>query len=233
MAAQYKCGPGFPYDSSVRTTITDSDVRVSAWPSRGGVIILDSAEAIDFDFLGLSALNPPPKRSADQASEDDFCQRLLLLGAKWWDSEARYSIVGSIEAAAAGFEAGRRVDDAFPIAEQPVPTMREKRLVKVGWPMSGGVWVAEFDTTWAGVDEEHNLVPDDQEIGILRMARTMDERCRMLRDRFGAKFYTDLNDYHGYGFFNSWEWKETGEVGPLLKPGETVKLWRDAHYRRS
>jgi hypothetical protein len=63
--------------------------------------------------------------------------------------------------------------------------MCEKRLIKVGWPSTGGgVWIAEFDTTWAGADEEDNLVPWDGDIGRLRMARTMDERCTILVDRF-------------------------------------------------
>ncbi len=109
--------------------------------------------------------------------------------------------------------------------------MREKRLLKAGWPSNGrGVWVAEFDTVWAGVDEEDNLVPYDEDMGRLRMARTMDERCAMLRDRFEAKFYQDLKDYKGYGFFNSWDGKKDGEVGPLLMPGETQKAWIKAHY---
>ena len=191
------------------------------------MIILDAAEAMDFDFLGLSPLDPPLSRLEDPAAEDEFCQRLLLLGAKWWDSEARYAIVAEIELRGMG---SRRVNDTFALDRQPAPTMREKRLLKVGWPSSGGVWLAEFDTTWAGVDEEDKLVPYDEEIGRLRMARTMDERCAMLRDRFNAKFYRDLKDYEGYGFFNSWGWKETGEVGPLLQPDETRKIWVKAYY---
>lgn len=78
--------------------------------------------------------------------------------------------------------------------------MREKRLIKVGWPSTGGVWIAEFDRTWAGVDEEDNLVPEGEELGQLRMARTMDERCAILRDRFKAIFHRDLKSYNGYRF---------------------------------
>jgi hypothetical protein len=107
--------------------------------------------------------------------------------------------------------------------------MREKRLIKVGWPSTGGgVWIAEFDTMWAGVDED-NLVSWDGDIGRLRMARTMDERCTILGDRFKAKVYTDLKNYKGYGFFNSWETKEIVEVGPLLQPYETRDIWTKAY----
>ena len=226
-AAPCAGGPTYPYNSSVRTIFTDIDARVYAWPSRGGVIILDTAEAIDFEFLGLDPLDPPLERLDSQDAEDAFCQRLLLLGAKWWDSEARYSIISEVEAGVAG---NHRVDSTFTVNKQPAPTMAEKRLIKVGWPSSGGVWVAEFDTTWAGVDEEDKLVPEDEEIGRLRMARTMDERCGILRDRFKATFYSDLKTYEGYGFFNSWESRETGEVGSLLQPGETKDLWSRAYY---
>ena len=61
--------------------------------------------------------------------------------------------------------ANQRVDSAFVADEQPPPTMREKRLTKVGWPSTGGFWIAEFDTTWAGVAEEDNLVPEDENLG--------------------------------------------------------------------
>lgn len=146
------------------------------------MIVLDTAEAIDFEFLDLNPLDPPLERLDNEADEDAFCQRLLLLGAKWWDSEARHSIILSLETGAAG---NRR---ACVVDKQPPPTLREKRLIKVRWPSTGEFWVAEFDTTWAGVDEEDNLVLWDEDIGRLRMARTMDERCAMLRDRFEATF---------------------------------------------
>lgn len=124
----------------------------------------------------------------------------------------------------------QRVDGAFRLNDEPEPTMREKRLIRVGWASTGGVWVAEFDTTWAAVDEEDNLVPEMEDLGRLTMARTMDERCELLRDRLRASFYEDLKEYEGYGFLNAWEWKEHGEVGPLLQPAETVKAWSKAYY---
>lgn len=176
-----RCGPSYPYNSSQRVRFTDDRARILAWPSRGGVIVLDEAEAMDFEFLGLDPLDPPMKRLPDDSEEDVFCQRLLLLGAKWWDSEARFTKVLEIESGAAP---NHRVNGAFIINKQPPPTMREKRLIKVGWPSTGGVWISEFDTTWAGVDEEDNLLDWDEDLGRLRMARTMDERCNMLRDRF-------------------------------------------------
>ena len=112
--------------------------------------------------------------------------------------------------------------------------MREKRLVKVGWE-EGGCWVSEFDTTWAGVDEEDNLLPEGEELGRLRMCRTMGERCEVLRERFRGVWYGegDWGAYRGWGFFNAWGEKEggRGEVGKLLRPEETRRAWLEAYYR--
>ncbi len=68
---------------------------------------------------------------------------------------------------------------------EPAPTMAEKRFVSVSWPTTGGLWIAEFDTSLWGIEEEDNLVPDD--VARLSMARTMDERTRLLRDHFDAR----------------------------------------------
>lgn len=73
-------------------------------------------------------------------------------------------------------------------------------------------------------------MPWGEETGRLRMARAIDERCAILRDRFEATFYRDLKSYEGYGFFNSWESKETEETGPLLQPDETHDMWLKAYY---
>lgn len=54
----------------------------------------------------------------------------------------------------------------------------------------------------------------------------MDERCRILKDRFNGRFYQDVGDYEGDAFLRAWEWKETGEVGDLLTPSQTVQEWR-------
>lgn len=48
---------------------------------RGGVVVFNGAEAIDFEFLGLRPLDPSVEHLDNQAAEDALCQRLLLLGA--------------------------------------------------------------------------------------------------------------------------------------------------------
>lgn len=39
----------------------------------------------------------------------------------------------------------------------------------------------------------------------LQSAKTMDERCRVLREHFKARFYLDLDEYDGLGDHNAWE----------------------------
>ena len=152
-------------------------------------------------------MDPIEWRLESQAAEDEFCQRLLHLGAKWWDSEARCVFI---------HDAGDMEPNVIESLErelEPWPTMRERRWVSVGWPSTGGLWVGEFDTTMFEPVEDDNIVPSDT--ARLMLASTMDEKCRILREHFDAKFYQHVEQYEGYGFLNSWETKETGEVGPL------------------
>ena len=84
--------------------------------------------------------------------------------------------------------------------------------MSVGWPTTDGLWLAEFDTNLYGIEEDDLLLAD---ILRLRLARTMDERCAILRDHFNATFYEDIQDYNGYSFLNMWDETKTGEAGPL------------------
>ena len=58
--------------------------------------MLENVDAVDLDFLGLNYLDPPRERLDDQIEEDTFCQRLLLLGAKWFSSKERQSFVHAV-----------------------------------------------------------------------------------------------------------------------------------------
>ena len=175
-------GYSVPYPRHSCTVLSLTHATIYAHPSRGGVIVLSPAYVPDFYFLGLDPLNPPlqnflvtvrpieaktPITSGPEA-EDDFARRLLLLGAKWYDSEARFNILTEMESLAFGIaeenqqkpEDEIRVDSSWRMSEQPPPTRREKRRISVGWPSEGGgVWVAEYDTSWFGVDEDDNLEP--------------------------------------------------------------------------
>jgi len=205
------CGPRTFYKPPTRRTVmTDDTICLYAWPSRGGLIVLEGTDAIDFTFLGLDRLDPPLRRDSDQAAEDSFCQQLLLLGAKWWDSEERYRFLA---------EVSERMSPAISELDEekkPYPTMREKRWVKVGWPSKppGGLWVAEFETDMYDIEEEENRVPEDA--ARVMLARDMDERCEILR-RLGGRFFGSLDEYEGEAFLRAWDEKVEGEVGPLVK----------------
>lgn len=197
-----------------RTDFTDTGATLLGWPSRGGVIILREATAVDFTFLNISPLSPVLYRDRDMVAEDAFCKQLLLLGATWWDSEARSFFVGALMDS---------VPSAISDAEEdlkPSPTLRERRWVRVGWPSEpkGGLWVAEFDSNWDIIQEEDNLVPED--VGRVLLARDMDERCKAI-ELIGGRFYEDLQQYEGEACLKAWDWKTEGEVGPLLKTRST------------
>lgn len=201
---------------TTRINFIENEVGVWGWPSRGGVIVLERATALDFDFLGLDPVDLPMLRDRDQDKEDALCQRLLLLGAKWFDSDARR-----------GFISGLMEDDdrdliAVEAGEQPPPTAKERRWVAVAYPdgrgsEEGGLWVAESDTVMFGFQENDNLVP--RNAPQLRLARNMAEKVDILK-RMGSRFYTSLEEYGrggGKACLNDWATKTTGEVGPLVK----------------
>ncbi|KAI9892735.1 MAG: hypothetical protein M1814_001155 [Vezdaea aestivalis] len=218
----FRCGPGRTkyLDPIPRVQLDGEQILIYAWPSRGGVIVHDHADGLDLDFLGLDRLDPPlAAQLDDRPAEDVFAARLLLLGAKWWDSYDRFALL---------HDADEETHDAERVQAQeelePWMTARERRWVCVGWPTAGksedgagagGLWVAEFETMGPGWEEGDDIKPQDT--ARLRLARTMDERCEMLKTRFGAKFHKSLEDYDGLAFLKSWETKDTGEVGPLEK----------------
>lgn len=237
-------------DCNRRITIIDNEVNIYGWPSRGGVIVLEEATHVDFEWLGLNTVDPlsacdrdddgiaadKEKHDAEAAAmaamieEDNFSQRLLLLGAKWWDSEARFRIISS--AIAEDDEANEAVEEGM--VEEP--TLRERRWVKVGWEVTShrrsvsrssntssdsdesneswevqdnGLWVLSCDTTLCGILEEDNLVPHDADR--VKLARSMEERCLILRD-LGATYFPSLREYKEEStFLKAWEEQQVEE----------------------
>lgn len=163
----------------------------------------------------------------DDEREDVFCRRLLLLGATWFDSYKRYRFIN-------GYATGLQpyIEDVEE-GRKEHPTMRERRWVRVGWETyndggetvdalstqtadffdDGGFWILDCDTNWMGIIEPENMVPVDA--GRLLLAKTMEERCVILRG-MGAKHYPNLAAYESKTtFLRAFEWKTEGEVGAL------------------
>ena len=156
-------------------------------------------------------------KEGDEDDEDAFCQRLLLLGAKWWDNEKRYQFV---EQFAAGIQPFVEDVEEGRVAE---PTLRERRWTKVGWKHAaadasaagGGFCILDCDDNWIGIIEEDNLVPADA--AKVKLAKTMEERCEILKG-MGARSYAGLQHYESEStFLRAWEWKWEGEAGHLKK----------------
>jgi hypothetical protein len=179
---------------------------VWAWPSRGGLIVLERVTPVDLDFLGLDPMRLRLERDPDQHAEDRLCQQLLHLGAKWFDSPERYRFVSGV------FEEDECcVDDLVAGVVEDLTAM-ERQWVCVGITSSEGLWVAEYETALPFMQDKHNLKPEDSAKVLL--ARTMDERCSILKG-MGAKFYENIEQYDGTACIRAWEKKTTGEIGPL------------------
>jgi hypothetical protein len=214
-----------PARPMARTVLSPDSVSVWAWPSRGGLIVLNHATALDFTFLGFDTVQPPLWRDYDQDAEDALCQKLLLLGAKWFDSKDRYTFVAGVA----------DKDDRYLLpleaGEMPPLTRMERRWVSVAIVAAGkdegdedggkggerikGLWVLEYETTLPGMQEKHNLQPCD--VDRVSLARTMEEKCEILK-AMGARFFASPSLYEGgAACVNAWEEKTQGEVGPLVK----------------
>jgi hypothetical protein len=193
---------------SRRTSFQEHHVNLYGWPSRGGVIVLEHATPPDFGFLNLDHLDPPLRRDPDPKAEDKFCQKLLHLGATWWDSEERRRFVSRLEH---GHEDSL---DAVHAGERLAPTLRERGWVRVAWPTdpAGALCVLACEKIIMGRTGKEKLRPSGYTIGGL--ARTMDERCAVLQ-RLGGVMYASIEEYSGLTFLKAWEENHTGEEGPL------------------
>ena len=223
---QYVCGgmrqPTFPenYDTTQRVIVEEKEIIIFGWPSRGGVIVLEHADAVDFDFVGLDRVNHPEKRHDDQGEEDLFCQRLLLVGAKWFSSRRRYHF---LKAANDPYDdLNYKATSAIDKGSEPAPTSHEGRWFSVGLPSTGGLWISEYITylgsNWGeegkenGEREEEESEDDDPpETSRLSLARTMDEKCQILKQHFKGKFYNDRGDYKGHALINGWNTHQVDE----------------------
>jgi hypothetical protein len=195
----------------------ESSMDLWGWPSRGSLIVLRPASALDFAFLGLSPTDPASytSRDRDQASDDDFCRRLLLLGAKWSDSYERYKFVCRVA------DNEEVETQALEDGEQPSPSKMERRWLSIAWTTGSmpkeevgidGFWLAEYETSMWGWEARGNFVPPETAREALAM--NMNQKCEILKG-LGAKFYRKPEDYDGVACIIAWTSKESGEFGPL------------------
>jgi hypothetical protein len=180
------CGPIVTYDSSKyvkkRLDLFNPTITVYAWPSGGGVIVLEHTSPADFDFLGVDRLDPPLQRYETREEEDVFCQMMLLLGAKWWDSMTRFHLLTS-----------ESTDmHALCDSDETESTKRERYWVSIAWPSTGGLVVAEWDTMMYGFTDENELVPMD--VLRLLLCTNMDEKVHMLEERVQGNLWSSVEE---------------------------------------
>jgi hypothetical protein len=61
--------------------------EVYCWPSVGGIIVASKLTPVELDFISLPRFNEllrPKPNSGNSITEDAFCHRLRLTGAKWY-----------------------------------------------------------------------------------------------------------------------------------------------------
>ena len=118
-------------------------------------------------YLGVPRLESA-HRASDSVDEDAFCDRLRLLGAKWWESEHDYM----------------RHFIGFDELTEAEEVKKDDEEMIVGWPSKdeqgeGGVWILRVRSP-----------KDCPESTRLRMCLDMEERCELLKT-WGAIFYED------------------------------------------
>ncbi|SPQ20159.1 7912be00-275d-404e-8c3a-a7ac945b45cc [Thermothielavioides terrestris] len=126
---------------------------VYGWPAKGGMYI-------ELEFMGLDRFRPVPHPSPDNPTaapdEEEHCNKMRKLGARWWKTEDEYFDKGAID---------------YP----PVPGI-PGRFFRVGWPAGGGVWVLNMS--------ERDAV--EKQAGVLFSAYNMEERCRVIEQLGGT-----------------------------------------------
>ncbi|KAI8169541.1 hypothetical protein K4K49_003802 [Colletotrichum sp. SAR 10_70] len=212
--------PDHTSPNAPRFEIVTTHIHVFGYPTDQGdgvnVVALEDVSAIDLAFLSLpyeplnnsiwqaSHKDPfhsrpavylrfsDPVRLPDQDAENEFCRRLLRLGARRWESLDRFRFVlGAINY-------DDLVIDEIEGGFASVPTSEERRWVSVAWPAGGGVCIAEIPRRLPDFGEHEefsarqNLILERR--SILRMARNMDEKASMLMETFEGKMYENVGE---------------------------------------
>ena len=212
-----------PINGNEKVLLQSDVVQIVGWPSHGGLIVLEDASHLDFAFLELPSPLCGMKTFDGPDQEDRFCERLLQLGAIWWENDERRELVQT-KTRQAYHELPRMTPvcgnfrrysprsrrsyshheyEQVVIGISPPSRPHETTHLLVGWPSTGGVWVAEIvNHPMHGINEDgfERL----KQLSMLRLARSMDERCEMLQEVFGAKYHSTIGDYEGRGCLKWW-----------------------------
>ncbi len=139
---------------------------VYAWPSTGGRLELQNPSALELDILGIEDHFNESNKSNDAVEEDAFFLRLRRLGGTFYE-----------------YQYGSRHEE---LRGAEIHTW-------LGWPEDeehkGGVWVLKLK--WS----ELRSPVRPRMTGRIRLARTMQDRCRAI-EMCGGIFYANPPDEH-------------------------------------
>jgi len=178
-------------------------------PSIGGIVIAKPSP-VDLQHLNLPRTHDTAP-SSNPEIEDDLSLHMLRLGAAWWPDWATYA----------------RHENRMEDPNEPYYGSHFPAAVAVGYPSTGGVWVARH-MSGQGLNELLGHVHRSRQQGgkaledlparprgwgpRMRMVLTMDEKCDAMKD-FGAVFYEKVEDCphvaktleEGRGLFRTYE----------------------------
>jgi hypothetical protein len=148
-----------------RLRLYDSAI-VYAWPSTGGRLELENPSALELDILGIENHLTESNRSTEATEEDSFALRLRRLGGTFYQYDSSF----------------RRNE----LRDAEIHTW-------LGWPEDeehkGGVWVLKLKKSEMYGPDENRMT------GRIKLARTMQERCRAI-EMCGGTFYAHPTDEH-------------------------------------
>jgi hypothetical protein len=152
-----------------RSKITIYGARVACWPSSGGVWI-KHADLVELDFMGVNRLRNT-LRQFNQTAEDEFCTKLKLVGADWWQLPPPFDEQRG--------HLGREQYACATLEDCIEPDFQNRFFL--AWP--------ETITTACYVPKEDAVRVGGELLGGYRNAMNMEERCDVINSLGGKICY--------------------------------------------
>lgn len=155
---------------------------LQSYPSIGGVVLLHNPSAVDLQYLQLPRTHDEERPlDIDPQKEDELAVRMLQVGAYWWPDWTTY------------LTHRNKLDEGFSYDFHFPPE------VHVGYPSTGGVWVAKYTQDRHYGDDDGGqkswLPPRPPRwSNRMRYVLSMDEKCEAMKDLGGATFYDKVED---------------------------------------